>query len=211
MDEILISEHYPNSKITKSFLGNNGTVYILNDKIAVKILHKSSWAKPSDIANEAEVQQKAHTLGVAPRVFKVDPENGLMSSEYIKGDTLDEYLVEHPDEIIDIKKQVKGVLDKLYDNGIIHGDLAGSNFIISEGLFGNKIYAVDFSTGVDKGESIPEKKRDYYITGQMEHMFGRKRKSKSKKRSRRKSRGRKKSTKSRGRKKRRSRKKLKYF
>jgi len=113
-------------------------------------------------------------LGIAPKVFDYNPKEGIMISEYIEGVTLDEYLEENPDKVRQIKKKIENVLDKLYDNRIIHGDLAGSNFIIQPN--GN-IKVIDFSTGRIVSDDIPNEKRDYYITGKMEKFqFGRRNK-----------------------------------
>ena len=168
-DRKLLSKYFPRNKILLTFVGNDGSVYILDNKVAVKILHKSKWSKPENIENEAIVQQLAYLLGLSPEVYFFNADEGIMFSEYIDGITLDEYINRHPDKIADIKTKIKKVLDILYDNGIVHNDLDGTNFLIQNN---GEIKIIDFSTGKLKSGSVPVSQRRYFITGQMEHYFG---------------------------------------
>lgn len=171
----LISQYFPDATILKRFVGNEGTVYVLDNSIAVKILDRSHWASLESIKNEVIIQEAAHKLGIAPKVYFYHEKEGLMASEYIEGLTLDEYLdtldtltlEEMTGKIFDLQIKIKETLNIMYDNGITHGDLAGSNIIIDK--YG-KIQLIDFSSGsIEPGPILNS--RDYYITGKMENYY----------------------------------------
>lgn len=164
MDKIL--DIFPDATIIKIITGNDGIVYLLDNNIAIKILHKLTWSKPDNIENEAIIQDIVHKLGHAPKVYFYDKKQGIMAMETIYGLTLDEYLKKYPENFREVKYKINTILDILYDNGIIHGDLAGSNIIID--IHGN-IQLIDFSSANIKTKPILKRERDYYITGEIEN------------------------------------------
>jgi len=90
--------------------------------------------------NEIENQIKASEIGIAPKIFAYDDYHIVM--EYIKGQTLEEYLDTHfIEENQKVIKDTKKVIKKLHKIGIVHNDLFPFNIIVSED---SKIYLIDF-------------------------------------------------------------------
>ncbi len=91
---------------------------------------------------EARLLSRARSVGVlTPRVLEVREEENTLVMEYVEGATLKRYLSERKD--LNLLREVGRIVGTLHRNGIVHGDLTTSNFIVGrEGL-----YLIDFGLG----------------------------------------------------------------
>jgi tRNA A-37 threonylcarbamoyl transferase component Bud32 len=113
---------------------------------------------------EYEIQIMADKLGIAPKVlnFKFDnAEKRLdIEMEYIKGITIDNYLKQPNVNKQRIKHILLNAINKLYSNGIVHGDLCGDNIIVVDTNGKLIIKILDYGDA-KVTEPVPIHKRDY--------------------------------------------------
>lgn len=89
---------------------------------------------------EARTIRKVHSIGVAaPKLIFVDPQNGLIWMELVKGKSLKQWIWDTEKEEPDSDKKVNEALyeagatiGKLHYNDIIHGDLTSSNIMLDQ-------------------------------------------------------------------------------
>lgn len=129
------------------------TTILLKNNIITKIYTYS-------LKNEANIQNIAANLNIAPKVYKVD--NNLMEMEYIEGPTLDQYLKRAYIDKNNLKYLLRKAIDILYDNGILHNDLTGNNIIIT-GKENIEIKIIDYGHAKLFDEPVPKRLRDYGI------------------------------------------------
>ncbi len=80
--------------------------------------------------------------------------------EYIKGDTLEDYLKKNINmDRSQIKKLVREAEDLLYNNGINHGDLTGKNIIVTPLI---QIKIIDYGSSIQYPEPILQRLRVYH-------------------------------------------------
>lgn len=90
--------------------------------------------------NEVRNMYIAHTIGVnVPAVYFFSPEETRIIMEYIEGENLRDVLDRERRRLIEVGIHV----GKMHKAGLIHGDLAPTNIIISRG----ELYFVDFGLG----------------------------------------------------------------
>jgi TP53 regulating kinase-like protein len=107
---------------------------------------------------EARLLAKAGLLGVnVPDIVYLDAEDGLLVMSYIEGLKLKEVIEKGSnEEILHLLHRAGSMVASLHMNGIIHGDLTTSNFLVS----GNDVWLVDFGLGFfsqreeDKGTDL---------------------------------------------------------
>ena len=123
-----------------------------------------STLKPKN-EKDYEIQMMAHKLGIAPKVLSAKFDNVEkrldVEMEYIKGTMLDNYLKQPNADKKRAKHALFVALNRLYNNGIIHGDLCGENIIVvtEKGKLGVKI--LDYGDAKVLPESVPIRQRDY--------------------------------------------------
>ncbi len=95
---------------------------------------------------EARIILKAKKIGIdVPRVLDVDLANLCLRIEYIEGTNLRDITKLRPDSAEDLYRETGKIVGKLHINGIMHGDLALTNFIYSNG----KLYIIDFGLSME--------------------------------------------------------------
>lgn len=91
--------------------------------------------------NEVRNMYTAHTLGVpVPSVFFFDPEKAVIYMEYVEGESLRELINRGHHHLL---KDVGRYVGLMHKGGLIHGDLAPTNVIMSTGV----LYFIDFGLG----------------------------------------------------------------
>ncbi|MEZ0319047.1 MAG: KEOPS complex kinase/ATPase Bud32 [Pyrobaculum sp.] len=91
--------------------------------------------------NEVRNMYIAHTLGVqVPSVYFFDPEKAVIYMEYVEGESLRELINRGHYHLL---KDVGRYVGLMHQGGLIHGDLAPTNVIIS----GERLYFIDFGLG----------------------------------------------------------------
>jgi TP53 regulating kinase-like protein len=104
---------------------------------------------------------EAKKAGVAsPTVFLVDVKNATIIMEYIDGKQIKELLEETSGtERQRLCFEIGGLVGKLHEYGVIHGDLTTSNIILDQG---GKIYFIDFGLG-EKTKEIEARGVDLHL------------------------------------------------
>lgn len=114
--------------------------------------------KGSITQKEIDNQKIASKLELAPRIYTFGP--GFIEMEYIKGQTMDDYLRTNINRNI-FKHKLKIAITKLYDGGIKHNDLTGKNIIITpEGV----VKIIDYEHSVLYDGPVPKNERNFGIT-----------------------------------------------
>jgi len=158
------------------FASSNNYVYSLckdrelnncNETLA-KIYDLRYWKKKPDIDKEAEYMRIASNLGVSPEFFGIEYCNYdgkeyaiLIMQNYGSGNLTNllrhNYYEENEDAI---NRQIKQILDTLYDNNIDHRDLHSDNFLYRMKENGDiEFKIIDFDTT----NLLNSKKRNYTI------------------------------------------------
>lgn len=129
--------------------GAEGDIYIINwhnNNSILKIRKKKSYRnnlldsaiRKHRTITESEILCTIKSFGIySPLLYFVDVKNSIIIMQYIDG-----YLVRDlPDEkLIQYCKIIGDIVGKLHMNGIMHGDLTTSNFIVKNDI----VYAIDF-------------------------------------------------------------------
>lgn len=150
---------------------NDGGIYrLLNQRkgypisdIAVKLIdptQNDNWK------SEIEITDLAAEINIAPRVFDscvMNFENkdyyGLVF-EYIDNAKSINKIFQSEKINLNTVRQVKQLLDVMYNNGIVHNDLHGENVIFN---FRDEPYIIDFGMSELFNDVIPFDKREYKI------------------------------------------------
>ncbi|ABL88001.1 Mn2+-dependent serine/threonine protein kinase [Pyrobaculum islandicum DSM 4184] len=91
--------------------------------------------------NEVRNMYIAHVIGVrVPAVYFFDPEKTTILMEYVEGESLRDLLSRGEHKYL---KDVGIYIGKMHKAGLIHGDLAPTNIILSKG----ELYFIDFGLG----------------------------------------------------------------
>jgi len=141
---------------------NKGTtVKYTDNKTAIKTIIRPNNEK------EAEVQQIAYTLGVAPKVLRSTFDNFekklTIEMEYVNGVTLDNYLKQEKANKQLVKNLLFVALTKLYNRGIDHRDLRGDNILISIDGKRVSLKIIDYGHAKVHNEAVPLKSRDFSV------------------------------------------------
>ncbi len=129
--------------------GAEADIYITkwdNSKAILKIRKTKNYRNPILDANlrkqrtikESQTLSKVKSLGIpAPLVYFVNLKKTSIIMQQIPGKPIHDL----PDsKIISLSKRMGNLVGLMHKNGIMHGDLTTSNFI----LFKNKVYIIDF-------------------------------------------------------------------
>jgi TP53 regulating kinase-like protein len=117
-----------------------------NSKVILKIRKKKNYRNPILDSNlrkqrtikESQTISEVKFYGVpTPLVHFVNLKKSSIYMQYIPGTPIHD--LSNP-KIISLSKQMGNIVGVLHKNGIMHGDLTTSNFI----LFKNKVYVIDF-------------------------------------------------------------------
>jgi len=117
-----------------------------NSKAFLKIRKTKNYRNPILDANlrkqrtikESQILSKVKSYGIpAPLVYFVNLKKSSIIMQQIPGKPIHDL----PDsKIISLSKPIGNLVGLMHKNGIMHGDLTTSNFI----LFKNKVYVIDF-------------------------------------------------------------------
>ena len=129
--------------------GAEGDLYFSkwnNQKAIIKIRKKKKYRnlqldsriRKQRTLREAQIISKVKSFGVStPLVYQINMKNCSIIMQYIHGTILHDL----PDlKLINSCKKVGKIVGTLHKNGIMHGDLTTSNFIVAYG----KIFTIDF-------------------------------------------------------------------
>jgi TP53 regulating kinase-like protein len=132
--------------------GAEAEIYVV-DWFGIKAVLK--WRKPKSYRdptldyqirrrrtiNEVRNMYVAHTIGInVPAVFFFDPEKAVIIMEFIAGDNLRDLLNRGEFSYL---REVGIYVGRMHKAGLIHGDLAPTNVILSRG----NLYFIDFGLG----------------------------------------------------------------
>ena len=129
--------------------GAEADIYITkwnNSKSILKIRKTKNYRNPILDANlqkqrtikESQTLSKVKSYGIpAPLVYFVNLKKSLIIMQQIPGTPIHDL---SNSKIISLSKQIGNLVGSMHKNGIMHGDLTTSNFI----LFKNKVYVIDF-------------------------------------------------------------------
>ncbi len=129
--------------------GAEADIYITkwdNSKAILKIRKPKNYRDPILDANlqkqrtirESQILSKVKSSGIpAPLVYFVNLEKSSIVMQQIPGTPIHDL---SDSKIISLSEQIGNLVGLMHKNGIMHGDLTTSNFI----LFKNKIYVIDF-------------------------------------------------------------------
>ena len=138
--------------------GGMGAVYLaeqvgIGHRVALKLLN-ANLAGNEEITqrflNEAKSYARiAHPHAVAFHEFGQDTDGNLfISTEYIEGPDLKNYLVERgrlpAEEAVEIVLQIADALEHAHQSGVIHRDLKPENVIVRQGMRGIHAKVLDF-------------------------------------------------------------------
>jgi len=137
--------------------GKHGTAYSVccneDCNYIVKVINFEKKNKEKSFINEANIQTKFHSHGMAPRVIVAcycDHEGVILMD---KVQLLQDYLVEHPNANRSyIKNKYLAAYKNLLEKGLIHGDTNPGNIALS--LDGSKPMFIDF--GLSKEKKLDE-------------------------------------------------------
>lgn len=152
-------------------LGNYSDKFLLKGSgvaKAAKVTRISLWQyKQKDemksvINNEFKICKKAEKLGIGPRTYDTficynrvgNSCYKVIISDYIVGKSLDEWMREGGKSDVEkrvVYDMVKAKIDKMHENGIIHGSLYGGNIILKYGRGGRivDVFITDFIHAYD--------------------------------------------------------------
>jgi TP53 regulating kinase-like protein len=104
---------------------------------------------------------EAKRAGVpTPTIFLVDVENAAITMQFVEGKQVKQLLGGvSPEEREELCVEIGGLIGKLHESGLIHGDLTTSNMILSET---GKIFLVDFGLG-EKNTELEAKGVDLHL------------------------------------------------
>jgi TP53 regulating kinase-like protein len=104
---------------------------------------------------------EAKRAGVpTPTIFLVDVENAAITMQFVEGKQVKQLLGRvSREEKQELCVEIGGLIGKLHENGLIHGDLTTSNMILSDG---GKIFLVDFGLG-EKNTELEAKGVDLHL------------------------------------------------
>lgn len=139
--------------------GAEADIYSTNwnkNKAIVKIRKSKDYRNPEldnrirkqRTQRESEILSQIKSFGIpSPIVYSVNPKNFTITMQEIPGKPVHDL----PDkQIIQFSKQIGRLVGLMHKNGIMHGDLTTSNFL----LYKTKIFAVDF--GLSQRTEKPE-------------------------------------------------------
>ena len=128
-----------------------------NGKQAILKLRKAKDYRNSDLdtrirkqrtIRESEIIQQVKSFGIAaPTIFFVNVNDSSILMQYIHGKLANEI---SGTKFIELSREFGRIVGTLHKNGIMHGDLTTSNFIVSD----KKIFIIDF--GLAMRTSKPE-------------------------------------------------------
>ena len=91
---------------------------------------------------ESEIISEVKSFGIStPLVFYVDTKKCKILMQYVSGTLIHEL---PKSKLILICKKIGKIVGTMHKNGIMHGDLTTSNFILSK----NKIFVIDFGLAI---------------------------------------------------------------
>lgn len=129
--------------------GAEGDLYLTSwnkNKAILKARKKKNYRNPlldqrirkQRTIRESEIISEVKSFGICtPIIFYVDPKNCTIMMQHISG-TLVHDLSES--QLIKSCKEIGKIVGTMHKNGIMHGDLTTSNFIVSK----RKIFVLDF-------------------------------------------------------------------
>ncbi len=125
--DIFLTKHQNNLAILKTRKKKPYRNSVLDDKI-----------RRQRTIREASMLGESKSFGVrTPLVYQVNANNCTILMQYVKGDLVRNL---KGSKLANACKEIGKITGTLHQNGIMHGDLTTSNFVLSK----NKIYVFDF-------------------------------------------------------------------
>jgi putative serine/threonine protein kinase len=127
----------------KGYVGVVVVAFVKGQKVALKM--RRIDADRLDFKHEAEMLQKANTLGVGPKF--IAQSNNFMLSQLIDGDLLEDWLEIHRDRAL-IRRVLVGIMEQCWnldEAGLDHGEIskATKHLLVDKE---NRPFIVDFET-----------------------------------------------------------------
>ena len=133
--------------------GAEGDIFLTvwnSKKSLMKVRKKKDYRNPEldyrirkqRTIREAEIIQEVKSFGIlAPLIFFVDIKNSSIMMQYVSGKSVHS-LSGTP--FIKVSKDLGKIVGTMHKNGIMHGDLTTSNFLVSK----EKIFVIDFGLSI---------------------------------------------------------------
>ncbi|WP_052883185.1 KEOPS complex kinase/ATPase Bud32 [Thermoproteus tenax] len=121
--------------------------------------------------NEVRLMSRAHSAGIkVPAVYFFNPAEGVIIMQYIEGPTAKQLLETGKEDVL---YEVGALVAKLHKIGIVHGDLALTNFIYQSGA---TPYIIDMGLGyfVEPKRAVLEYARDVNVLMRILDTYGHK-------------------------------------
>jgi putative serine/threonine protein kinase len=146
----------------KGYVGVVVVAHVNGQRMALKMRRLD--ADRVDLTHEAEMLQKANSVGVGPRFFSVS--NNFLLSQLVDGNLFGEWLENHKDKTL-VRKVIVDILEqcwRLDEAGLDHGELSKAPKHLLVNLF-DVPFIVDFETA-----SVTRKVSN--VTSVCQYLFG---------------------------------------
>ena len=133
--------------------GAEGDIFVTdwNNKKAIKKHRKTKDYRNSSLdqrirkqrtIRESEIISEVKSYGIrTPLIYHVDTKNCTILMQYVVGKVVNSLSDE---KLIQTCKEIGKIVGTMHKNGIMHGDLTTSNFVLSKG----KLFVIDFGLAV---------------------------------------------------------------
>lgn len=140
----------------------NGKKMVVKNRLEKKYRRKEldKGLREKRTKKEANLIRRVRELGiVAPDVYSVNKQSGVIEMEFIEGRKLRDCLNERN---ISLCREIGRMIGVMHLNGIIHGDLTTSNIILRKKGKKNELVFIDFGLGQNSNK-IEDKAVDLIV------------------------------------------------
>jgi len=136
------------SDIYQSTWNNNNAIFKIRKIKNYRNLLLDSKIRKQRTLKESQILSQVKSFGIpTPLVYFVNLKKSLIIMQEIPGKPINDLPAS---KIVELSKEIGKLVGMLHKNGVIHGDLTTSNFI----LFQNIVYVIDF--GLSQNSIKPE-------------------------------------------------------
>jgi TP53 regulating kinase-like protein len=134
--------------IYQSTWNNNNAIFKIRKIKNYRNLLLDSKIRKQRTLKESQILSQVKSFGIpTPLVYFVNLKKSLIIMQEIPGKPINDL---SESKIVELSKEIGKLVGMLHKNGIMHGDLTTSNFI----LFQNTVYVIDF--GLSQNSIKPE-------------------------------------------------------
>jgi len=134
--------------IYQSMWNNNNAIFKIRKIKNYRNLLLDSKIRKQRTLKESQILSQVKSFGIpTPLVYFVNLKKSLIIMQEIPGKPINDLSAS---KIVELSKEIGKLVGMLHKNGVMHGDLTTSNFI----LFQNTVYVIDF--GLSQNSIKPE-------------------------------------------------------